>query len=504
MPVYLDSPAHAPFHGAAASFFGLVETLVGVGSGADDHATIEKLIHKEGTEVLRQLLEVCLNQRAAAVEGDQVEGADGVVRTHHRSGARQVETLFGTVVVTRDRLGARGVAALVPADASLNLPADRFSFGVRERVVTEAIRGSYDDAVAAVVATTGALVAKRQAEELVDAAALDFDAFYDALARDPPELRVEGSLMVLSVDGKGIVMRPEGLREQTRKAAAKGSHKLRGRLSKGEKRNRKRMATVAAVYELEVQPRSVDDILGDLRGGVREKRPRAHRKRVWASVEKSASDVIREAFDEVQARDPDGHRPLVALVDGNAVQIREIRSQAKKRGLEVTLVLDLIHVVEYLWGAAWNVFNEGDPQAKKWVDRYLRMILEGRASAAAAAIRRCATNRGLIQRKGIDSAADYLLGHADMLRYHQYLAQGMPIATGVIEGACRHLVKDRMDITGARWGLRGAEAVLRLRSLHSSGDLSDYFDFHRAQEAQRNHLQHYAGNVMHWTTKAAA
>ena len=90
------------------------------------------------------------------------------------------------------------------------------------------------------------------------------------------------------------------------------------------------------------------------------------------------------------------------------------------------------------------------------------------------------------------------------MRYDQYLAQGMPIATGVIEGACRHLVKDRMDITGARWGLKGAEAVLRLRSLSSSGDLADYFAFHRDQEAQRNHLQHYANNDIHWTWNAAA
>jgi len=504
MPAYLEDPAHAPFVPAIVAFVGLLETLVVVGARSDDHAHIEQLILKQGTEVLRLLLEICLNMRAASVQADKVEGADGVMRTHHRSGTRQLETLFGTVVVKRDRVGARGAEALVPADASLNMPADRFSFGVRERVVAEAIRGSYDAAVESMDRTSGADLAKRQAEELVVAAAQDFDAFYDGAQRDAPERGSATSLLVLSVDGKGIVMRPDGLRKETRKAASKGFHKIDGRLSRGEKRNRKRMATVAAVYDLEARPRTVDDILGDMRGGVREQRPRAQGKRVWASVEKSAGDVIHEVFDEVHAREPEGQRPIVALVDGNATQIREIRSEARKRGLQVTLVLDIIHVTEYLWGAAWNVFQEGDPQAKKWVDRYLRMLLEGRASIVAAAIRRCATTRGLTQRKGIDKAADYILGHVDMMRYDQYLAQDVPIATGVIEGACRHLVKDRMDITGARWGLKGAEAVLRLRSLSSSGDLADSFAFHRDQEAQRNHLQHYANNDIHWTRNAAA
>ena len=329
MPAYLEDPAHAPFVPAIVAFVGLLETLVVVGARSDDHAHIEQLILKQGTEVLRLLLEICLNMRAASVQADKVEGADGVMRTHHRSGTRQLETLFGTVVVKRDRVGARGAEALVPADASLNMPADRFSFGVRERVVAEAIRGSYDAAGESMDRTSGADLAKRQAEELVVAAAQDFDAFYDGAQRDAPERGSATSLLVLSVDGKGIVMRPDGLRKETRKAASKGFHKIDGRLSRGEKRNRKRMATVAAVYDLEARPRTVDDILGDMRGGVREQRPRAQGKRVWASVEKSAGDVIHEVFDEVHAREPEGQRPIVALVDGNATQIREIRSEAR-------------------------------------------------------------------------------------------------------------------------------------------------------------------------------
>jgi len=504
MTDYPATPAPAPYREATSDFEDLVKTLFEVGAGSADHAAIEQLIEKRGTEVLRKLLEATLNERASRVKLAEVEGADAIRRTHHRSGQRVLESLFGSVLLWRDRLGARGATALVPADASLNLPLDHFSFGVRARVVSEVVRGSYDAAVAAIAVTTGADVAKRQAESLVISAAQDFDAFYTALERAPPDPGLDPGLLVISVDGKGIVMRPNGLREATRKAADKSAHKIPGRLSRGEKANRKRMATVAAIYDLEVQPRSVDDILGDLRGEVRERRPRPKRKRIWASVEKSSREAIADAFDEACARDPLSLRPIVVLVDGAWSQIRETQTEAKRRGRAVTIVLDIIHVIEYLWTAAWNVFEEGDPRAKKWVGGHLRTILEGRAGIVAGAMRRCATNLKLTERKGIDKAANYILNHKSMMRYDQYLAEGMPIATGVIEGACRHLVKDRMDITGARWGLEGAEAVLRLRSLWSSGDLDCYLDFHRQQEAERNHLSHYANNCFPWVTQEAA
>ena len=108
-------------------------------------------------------------------------------------------------------------------------------------------------------------------------------------------------------------------------------------------------------------------------------------------------------------------------------------------------------------------------------------------------MRRSATLRRLSadKRKAVDTCADYLLNYKDMLRYDEYLLEGLPIATGVIEGTCRHLVNDRMDITGARWGLRRAEAILKLRSLHCSKDYEDYWDFYKEQTLRRNHLSQY-------------
>lgn len=499
------SSEHSSFTTATALFKRLRDSLRSDTALGADHASIEKRIDEEGTEVLRLLFEGWCNERSSAEPRRDVTGSDGVHRTHHRKATRPVECLFGTAEVWRDRVGARGSDGRVPSDAALNLTEDRFTFGVRQRVAEEAARGSFDAAVMAIRSSTGAGLVKRQAEELVLVASHDFDAFYEEGSRDGGGAPAASTdLLVLTVDGKGVVMRLQGLREATRAAATRSNTKLKKRLSKGEKANRKRMATVAAVYDVEPVARTRDDIVGELDGEPPAARPRPRRKRVFASVKKPIGGVVDDAFAEAARRDPTHSRRWVALVDGNRTQIEEIERAAAGEGVDVTVVLDVIHVIEYLWKAAWEFFDEGDPKAEVWVRHYLSEILDGRASVVAAAIRRAATALKLESRRSIDKAAGYFLGKKTLMRYDQYLRDGLPIATGVIEGACRHLVKDRMDITGARWSLDGAEAVLRLRSLRASGDLDRYWEFHRAREFERNHRSRYAESEDAWLDRLAA
>jgi hypothetical protein len=166
--------------------------------------------------------------------------------------------------------------------------------------------------------------------------------------------------------------------------------------------------------------------------------------------------------------------------------------------------VDIIHDIEYLWKAARVFHPESGPDLENWVGHRLIEILRGKAGLMAGGMRRSATRRKLTAdvRKPVDICAGYLLNHSAYLRYDRYLAQGLPIATGVIEGACRHLVKDRMDVTGARWSLNGAEAVLRLRALCSSGDFDEYWRFHEACEYKRTHQSRYAGGVVPKTTSS--
>ena len=147
------------------------------------------------------------------------------------------------------------------------------------------------------------------------------------------------------------------------------------------------------------------------------------------------------------------------------------------------VVIDLIHVLEYLWKAAWCFHAEGDPAAAAWVRQVASAVLDGKSTRVAGAIRRAATMAEFdrAKRAGADTCANYLTNKSRYLDYPTAVAKGRPIATGVIEGACRHLVKDRMDRTGAPWGLSGAGAILRLRALRSNNDFADYWRYHLAQ-----------------------
>ncbi len=171
---------------------------------------------------------------------------------------------------------------------------------------------------------------------------------------------------------------------------------------------------------------------------------------------------------------------------------------AKNKGLDLTIIVDIIHVIEYLWAAGRAFHPESGQELENWVRHRLLEILHGKAGLMAGGMRRSATRRKLSKdaRKPVDTCARYLLNNADYLRYDRYLAKGLPIATGVIEGACRHLVKDRMDVTGARWSLSGAEAVLRLRALRSSHDFDEYWKHHEQCEYERNHKALYKNGVV--------
>lgn len=293
-------------------------------------------------------------------------------------------------------------------------------------------------------------------------------------------------------------MRPEALRPGTAAAAATApAAPGRTRLAGGHRAHRKRMAEIAAVFDVQPAPRAKEDILGPP-DRPKAPAPATNNKWVTVSVVDDIATVVAQGFDEAQRRDPRQRRTWLTLVDGNNDQLNCIRSQARRRHVQVTILVDFVHVLEYVWKAARCFFAADDPKGEDWVREKGLGILDGRAALMAAAIRRKATAAHLAppDRKAADECADYLLRKKAYLDYPTALASGWPIATGVIEGACRHLVQDRMDITGARWGLGSAEAVLKIRALRTNGDFDRYWAFHLAQEQDRVHLQRYAGHVI--------
>jgi hypothetical protein len=454
-------------------------------------AGLEEGLAARFREIERRLLQDHLSALAAAEPRlAEVTGPDGVVRRRAERGrTRTVASVFGPVVVSRIAYRAPGVAAVHRLDAELGLPPGKHSPGLARMTAAEAVRGALEQACAQVRDRTGCKLGTRQAQQLVRAAACDFGSFY---AARPAPLAWPGEVLVLSCDGKGIRMRPGELRPEAARKAARSAPEQDGRLSQGEVRTRRRMAEAGAVYVITPAPRATGDIVGP---GPRHPGPEARHKWLTASVAADCAAVVAAVFAEADRRDPAHERTWIALADGNKDQIARISAEAAARGITVTIIVDLIHVTEHLWDAAWCLFPKASPGAGGWVRARTAQILDGGpagAAAVAAALRAAAAGLGKTRAKIAARTAGYLQAKAPYLDYPRALAAGWPIATGVIEGACRHLVKDRMDITGARWGVQTAEAILKLRALHANGDFDAYWTWHLQREHERNHPPSYA------------
>lgn len=469
----------------------IIERLLAMASEGATADDVTRLLATDGTALLRDLMQGYVDRCAERERRVDVVGSDGIERRDVRTSSRRIETPVGEVEVKRLLYQAPGVAGIAPLDAALGLPDEKYTHELRRVVAEESAKSSFDEVVELIEKCTGGSVPKRQVEELTQRAAQDFDAFYADRLCEPEDI---DDLLVLSFDGKGIAMRHADLREATRKAAA-AEPKLQTRLTKGEKPNRKRMAQVATVYSIARWHRTNSDVLHGLRDDRTVVRPRPTNKRVWASTQRSAQEVVDDAFSEAMRRDPDLRRRWIVLVDGQRDQILRVERAARNVGAAITIVLDIVHVIEYLWTAAYAFHKEGTPEAEAWVEHQLVRLLDGRSGGEIAkSMRLMAKTHGLDNAAvaPVEKAARYLVKHTRLLHYDRALADGLPIATGVIEGACRYLVQDRMGRTGARWSLTGAEAILRLRALRTSGDFDAYWQFHLAKEHERTHQSRYA------------
>lgn len=468
-------------------------------AGPRDHSTVEEFLRERGNEIERLLYQAYLQHRSAE-DRREAEARAAVTGASVHAVTRPIESLFGKVTLERCAAPATpDTPRDFPLDRVLNLPHESYTLPVRQRVAELARNVSMEQTVQGIDRTTGAHVPKRQVEELVARAAQDFDAFY---AQRPPaanDTTSDATLLVLSCDSKGVTMVPTALRDATRKTAqsARATQPAHSdpMAPRKKRKHDKRMAIVTAVYDQEPHVRTTTDVVQGLlrkpQDPARPAPPRPRNKTVAASVVKSQKDGIREMFDEGARRDPEHLRQTVVLVDGEERQQATIKEQARVRRWSITMIVDLIHVLSYVWKAAAALFKSDPARIDVSVTSYLQMLLDGDVRLLARHLRRLATEQKLSpeERKPVDRCVGYLRKNAKYLRYDQYLAAGYPLATGVIEGACRHLVEDRMGITGARWDLVSADAVLRLRALAINGDWDAYWNFHQEQHKLRNTLK---------------
>ena len=302
-----------------------------------------------------------------------------------------------------------------------------------------------------------------------------------------PRRTTEGELLVVSFDGKGVPMI---------KAEAV---KLKAKLGTGEKRQKKKEALVGVSYTVDPKPRSPEalaELLVDpeaararrQREDVTDDAPRAQQVRRLASLVRTKQAVMELIQADAERRDPQHRKPLVVLLDG-ALGLWNLATKLFKPWKRVTFVLDIMHVVGYLWSAANALFGEASQAGKHWVQQKLTEILRGRVGYVIGGLRQILTKQRLRKsvRETLGKVITFFHNHRRWMRYDTYLAAGLPVGTGVVESACGSVVKHRMEGEGKRWSLAGAEAMLALRSLKKShdNDLRAYWRFRARQERAR-------------------
>jgi hypothetical protein len=418
-----------------------------------------------------------------AVAGDSPSDPDQELPRLDQLHKRPYLSIFDEIEIERTCYGHDRVEA-APLDAQLHLPQRQYSYLLQQWLGSFVVDDAHAEAIRKLGAILGVEITVRASEDLNREQASDVEVFQDRLP--VPDAAEEGPLLVVTADCKGVPLVRKALPpdKTTDTPMPALTNPRRG---KGEKANKKKMAAVGAAYTIKPFVRTADDVIEEvMRKKARERRPRPQNKRVRAELLVGKVALFLWLADEVIRRNPRGSKPVIFLSDGE----RALHDRQSEYLPENTVcILDLFHVMERLWKVAWCFFAEKTQkrEAHQWVEERLKRLLEGKVDAVIRGMRYRATQRGLKgqKRKPVEDAAEYFEGNRDRMKYDEYLAAGYPIGSGVVEGACRHLVKDRMERTGMRWLPSGAQAMLDLRATYLNGEWDAYWNFHMLQEDER-------------------
>jgi hypothetical protein len=446
----------------------------------------EKGIFKRLLPIGLAAMKLYFAQRGTGDVGPAITRADNVRLPREQTlRGRDYFSLFGKFAVARSCYRTLGESGIFPLDAQVNLPARCYSYFLQEWMTVFAVEHPFKDSAGLFEQLFDLDLAESVLMEVAQEAPEDYEDFY--AQRPVPQQEAEGALLVVSFDGKGVPM----IKEE--------AVKLKAKLGSGEKRQTKKEALVGVSYTVDPKPRSPEalaELLVDpeaararrQREDTRDDAPRAQQVRRLASLVRTKQAVMELIRADAERRDPQHRKPLVVLLDG-ALGLWSLAPKLFKPWKRVTFVLDIMHVVGYLWSAANALFGEQSKAGQHWVQQKLTELLRGRVGYVIGSLRQILTKRQLRKsvRETLTKVITFFHNHRRWMQYDVYLAAGLPVGTGVVESACGSVVKHRMEGEGKRWSLTGAEAILALRSLKKShdNDLRDYWRFRARQVRAR-------------------
>jgi hypothetical protein len=456
-------------------FQSLLAYITGAETRAQTAYTVEFTLFRRLLALGAVLLRLFLVTRAAVRPSEPVLAPDGTRLAYHDQRPLTYYSVFGKVRFWRPYFTAPGHAGICPLDAALSMPARCYSDLLREWVAYGTTDESYRESQTVIERLLGVPLSLQALETSVVDAAEDVTAFYE-LPVEPTTLPTGSTILVVQADGKGVPM----------VQPAADAPPLR--LGKGQKRTKKKEAVVTGLYTIAPYPRTPQDVvaalLQDPDRPAAAARPAPVTKELRATRDGKAV-AMTHIVQRVAQREGPHIQHRVALTDGAEALQRQLVAQLP----EHTLVLDIIHVAEYLWATANTLLGETHPHRTMWVRAYLEPLLRGETDTVIAALEAEANDPmyTATQRQGVRRTLGYYQRNRPYMHYDEYLAHGWPIGTGVVEGACRHLVKDRMEQSGMRWTKVGAQAVLDLRAVRLNGQWDAYGQFHRQQQHHRQY-----------------
>jgi hypothetical protein len=407
--------------------------------------------------------------------GAQIATGDGrTIRRLKDKHVRRYLSIFGELLLRRRVYAEREKQQIerVPLDERLGLPEGEFSYVLEDWLQRLCLKESFHEAVTDLREWLGVAPSERATEQMNQRMAERAEAFGMQHSAPPPD--EEAEILVATADGKGVPMR-RPLEERVRRGP---------RRTKGEKAHRKQMAYVGGVYTIDRFRRTADEVLDEVARRERASdRPVPQHKQVWAEmtrIEEGQSCTGRERlFVEMaiaaHGRDRTRAKTLVCLMDGEAA-LWDVQREWLPRAVGI---LDLFHVLERLWQVAHVFHREGSHAAEQFVAHHLRLLLEGKVGYVIGRFKRLRDAQALrgSQRRTVTAAIGYYQNNRQHMRYDEYLAAGYPIGSGVAEGACRHVVKDRLEQTGMRWTAAGAQAMLHLRAIYLNGHWNQFVKY---------------------------
>lgn len=460
---------------ARDTFEKLLSYVVGNAEREELHE-VERGIFVRLLELGLMLLRLFLAQKGTGKlsEGKLVT-REGVELRYHGQKSTQYFSVFGVVEIKRAYYWDLGEEGVCPLDAVLNLPDRSYSYLLQEWADLIGVGRAFEQVTKQIETWLRVKLWPQAVQISMQEAAPDVDAFYEQ--KPTPAPATEAKFLVAQIDGKGVPIRREK------------PHGKKLRLAKGEKPNKKKEAVAYSTFTIDPFKRTADDIVREVRDDAtivepksRPERPEPQNKHTRATLagRQHAFIEVAKLLDE---RDPKRRKQRLLIMDGS----EDLQKWARKYLRSCLLILDIWHVLVYLWDASLAFHPEGSAESVRWVMRKLKLICEGKVGYVIGDLRRKLAEGKLPNghRAELVKAIRYMNNNRRFMRYDDYLARGFPIGSGVIEGACRHLVRDRMECTGMRWSIDGAQAVLDLRAVEINGDWASFWEYRTRAESAR-------------------